>query len=175
MEIELTKEGHIQEAIKRKRQRKKEKKDDDECYRIEEFMAEARKLMNSHGLQEWIVTHDRAVLRAGICMFEQNTLSFSEHLILHDGIVWDQKINVVLHEIAHALVGYTAGHGEVWKNKFLEIGGNGKVYYDSVLKKPNALLKCPCGLTTVDVYRVSKRMRDGKMKCKYCSNALAIF
>lgn len=33
---------------------------------------------------------------------------------------------VILHEIAHAMVGTSHGHDEVWKKKCLEIGGDGK-------------------------------------------------
>lgn len=41
---------------------------------------------------------------------------------------FEETRNTVLHEIAHAIAGNSAGHGSVWKNIFKDLGGNGEQY-----------------------------------------------
>lgn len=53
--------------------------------------------------------------------------------------LWDKLVDrsddpatvreVILHEIAHALVGAGHGHDEVWQAKALQIGASGKQYF----------------------------------------------
>lgn len=39
----------------------------------------------------------------------------------------DSIIDVLLHEIAHIMVGYRYGHNEEWRNCFTDIGGSGSI------------------------------------------------
>ena len=55
--------------------------------------------------------------------------------------------NIILHEIAHALVGIGEGHSRKWKNTAIDIGCNGKRTNDTaVMPKGKFIYKCKnCG------------------------------
>jgi len=96
---------------------------------ISEATSMARGAMNDHGLGHWIFTLDRSKRRFGQSRPRSCTISMSEHLIrLNDRAA---VLDVVLHEIAHALVGAGHGHDHVWKAKCREVGANPERYYDS--------------------------------------------
>lgn len=82
----------------------------------------ARGLVEQHGLKGWTVTFDRAVRRAGATHFADRRISLSRHLV---ALYSEEQVHdVVLHEIAHALVGPRAGHGPRWRAAVTSIGGS---------------------------------------------------
>lgn len=58
-------------------------------------------------------------------LFTYNLKFIKEHL---DDI--DTIKSIVLHEIAHAIVGNRHNHDKVWKDCCINLGGNGKRYYN---------------------------------------------
>jgi predicted SprT family Zn-dependent metalloprotease len=84
-----------------------------------------------HGLgqQGWQFGFDNAVRRAGQCSFTTKKITLSRKLLA--ARTREASELTVVHEIAHALCGKSAGHGPVWQKKFKELGGNGKRCYDS--------------------------------------------
>lgn len=107
---------------------------------ITEATSMARGAMNDHGLGHWIFQLDRSKRRFGQSRPASRTISMSEHLIrLNDRAT---VLDVVLHEIAHALVGGGHGHDHVWKAKCREVGANPERCYDSaeVATPPGAWL-----------------------------------
>lgn len=81
----------------------------------------AHTLMDHHGLASWTFQFDRAKKRFGLCNYSKKIISLSRVLteLNEEALVRD----TILHEIAHALVGPGVGHGKVWKEKIVEIGG----------------------------------------------------
>ena len=81
--------------------------------RREEARALARALMDGAGLGQWAFRFDRAKRRAGSCAHATRTISLSGPLT----DIYDEATvrAVVLHEIAHALVGPSQGHGARWR------------------------------------------------------------
>jgi len=53
-----------------------------------------------------------------------NTISLSSYVVEHANV--EQIKLIILHEIAHALVGIKHHHDKVWKQKCIEIGGDGR-------------------------------------------------
>jgi len=77
--------------------------------------------MIARELDGWQFAWNRRVRSNGVCSYQKKTIFLS---------IWNETrsgtdvINTIKHEIAHALT-EGAGHGEVWKETFLALGGNG--------------------------------------------------
>lgn len=88
---------------------------------LDEVLQLARRALDACGLQDWEVGVDHARRRAGACHFADKRISFSRYLIpLYDCATARE---VVLHEVAHALVGPRAGHGRRWQQAVKNLGG----------------------------------------------------
>lgn len=93
----------------------------------------AREEMNKHGLEHIPLVFNSRLTRA-FGRYRWNTVSGHRCIELSTKLVeineWERVRKTVLHEIAHAL---TEGHGHdmVWRNKLLDIGGDGKRCYSS--------------------------------------------
>lgn len=139
-----------------------------ETERLQMIMDHARSLGDLHGLGAWwLFVVDNAKVRAGVCNFVMQRISISRHLILNDDIPFVKVENVILHEIAHALVGSDAGHGPEWKAKAIELGCDGKQYHTLQLAKPRGFKSCDCG----EVYYTVHRLRNGAPRmCVFCGS-----
>jgi hypothetical protein len=89
-------------------------------------------LLHYHGLlqQGWgFGWQNLPVRRAGQCVYDDRTVYLSSKVVT----LWtlDQVDTVLLHEIAHALVGPNHGHDKIWQAKCLEIGGDGKARFNT--------------------------------------------
>lgn len=131
---------------------------------IEDALRLARQLMDQYGLSDWGLRADNARRRAGMCNQTDKVLSFSRYLIpLYDKA--DVR-DVILHEIAHALVGAKHGHDSVWKKTAKTIGARPKARLDKSLPSVEApwVGICPNG------HRVDRFRRPRKpMSCAQCS------
>ncbi|WP_425483384.1 SprT-like domain-containing protein [Isoptericola sediminis] len=121
--------------------------------------------MNDHGLSDWTFRWDRAVRRAGLTRHRDRVISLSTPLMRQ--FPRDEATNTILHEIAHALVGPTHGHGKVWKAKAAEIGARPERCYDSSIARVEGdwTGECPVGHTR-DLHRAPKNLR---VSCGTCS------
>ncbi len=75
-------------------------------------------------LNVWGFRFDNGKRRAGQCNYTERVISISKHLVAHHSL--DEVQQVVLHEIAHALVGKAAGHGPLFKKQAAALGYRGK-------------------------------------------------
>jgi hypothetical protein len=127
----------------------------------------AHALMDGHGLLErgWTFAFDRAKMRAGLCDSSRKRITLSRHLV---NAADDAVRNVLLHEVAHALVGSEHGHDDVWRAKALEIGCDGtRCYLGGPLADPRWRVLCPCG--TVDERRHALRRTLKDAACRLCA------
>jgi len=121
--------------------------------------------MNTYGLlaDGWTFGFDRAVSRFGLTKFAPvRRISLSEPLTRMNSE--EETLDTILHEIAHALAGGKAGHGPIWRSKFLAMGGSGRRTADAakVVAPPKKLVgTCPNGHTTFKDRRPSKAMACG--------------
>ena len=132
-----------------------------------EARALALELMKQHGLEyRFRFEFDNAKRRFGSCRFNPRFITLSKHLTQLN----DYKVvkNVILHEIAHALVGPENGHNWVWKQTAIEIGCDGERCYskeDTILVERTLIAKCPnCGK---EYYRFRKPRKQ--YSCGKCS------
>lgn len=80
-----------------------------------------KKLMKEHGLNDWTFKMDKSKRRFGLCS-SKKFISLSAPLteINDEDVVTD----TILHEIAHALVGCSNQHNNLWQKKAVEIGAS---------------------------------------------------
>lgn len=85
----------------------------------------ARELMDKHGLQDWKLEWcDHMENASGRCFFAPKVIVLDRFDVLDTAARNIREI--ILHEIAHALVGPDVdSHGQEWWEKLLEIGGDG--------------------------------------------------
>jgi hypothetical protein len=79
--------------------------------------------MDEHGLQSWTFKFDRARTRAGQCVYGPRVISLSTWLLERRS--YDESLNTITHEIAHALVGVRHDHDLVWRKQHIALGGDG--------------------------------------------------
>lgn len=125
----------------------------------------ARELMKQHGLSEWSFRFDRARRRAGSCVHSRKEITLSGPLTaLYDA---PTVRGVILHEIAHALVGSSHNHDEVWQAKARELGCPDRARLSGGLPAPRPAWRgvCPvCGAVR-DLYSMPRRVTS----CGACS------
>lgn len=123
-----------------------------------EIIARARELLGLHGLPGWTVRLDHARRRAGCCYHYSSTISLSRVLLReYPPTAVDE---VILHEIAHALVGGAHGHDATWKATARRIGATPRASLSRDLPTPRApwIGTCPgCGATR-ELYRCPRRV-----------------
>lgn len=108
--------------------------------------ANAESLMREHELDaNWEFAFDSARQRAGLCNYTDHKISLSKYIVEHHSI--DQCSQVVLHEIAHALAGKSAGHGPNWKAIAKRIGYRGEKFTGKEIAEQTArwVGECPSG------------------------------
>ena len=127
----------------------------------------ARSLMDAAGLADWRFRFDHAKRRAGACTHSTRTISLSGPLtdLYDEGTIR----GVILHEIAHALVGPAHGHDAAWKRTARALGAPDSARLSSSLPAPDApwVGTCPrCGAKR-RLYRAPRRVSS----CGMCSRA----
>lgn len=91
-----------------------------------EALVQTTLLLREHGLEAkgWTVRFDNAKRRAGQCDYLNREISLSRPLMAHRS--YDDTVQTITHEIAHALVGHRHHHDRVWQRQHKALGGNGK-------------------------------------------------
>ena len=80
----------------------------------------AEALIALHLDASWTFGFDNAKRRAGLCDYTRKRITVSRYLTAR----YDDDTNhqTLLHEVAHALAGASAGHGPRWKRVALDLG-----------------------------------------------------
>lgn len=96
-------------------------------------------LLSEHGLTEqgWTYKPSRALTYAGQCRYASRVIAISTKWAEH---ISDEEVrNTILHEISHAIVGYSAKHNSTWKAHHRSIGGDGSVRFMPTPSAVNAV------------------------------------
>lgn len=82
----------------------------------------AKNFMSLHGLTQkgWFFKWHNSDRAFGTCSYNTKTIYLSMEFVRLNPI--DEVKDTILHEIAHAIAGYEAGHGEEWKKVCIKIG-----------------------------------------------------
>ncbi len=131
----------------------------------------AKQLMAEHlrsGVWTWTFGFDNARQRFGLCSFTRRHISLSRVLVaLNDE---SQVRDTILHEIAHANVGGSHHHDDVWRQEALRLGCNGKRCYDP----ENMVMPVPAWVSTCSRcqhlhFRPRKPRLYVRVSCGQCS------
>lgn len=91
------------------------------CDRYDYIRALAERKMAEHiDLENWQFGFDSAKRRAGLCNYTNQTITISRYLV--DIHTIDESMQVVLHEVAHAMCGKREGHNKKWLATAKSIG-----------------------------------------------------
>lgn len=86
-----------------------------------EIILWAKSIMAKHGLSHWSFKINGRLKRTlGCCHYSKQEIQLRRKHVEED--TYDCILDTLMHEIAHALVGYGAGHGPVWQRKAIELG-----------------------------------------------------
>ncbi|MCX6500858.1 MAG: SprT-like domain-containing protein [Microbacterium sp.] len=124
----------------------------------------AEALIALHLDASWSFGFDNAKRRAGLCDFGRKRISVSRYLAArYDD---DENHQTLLHEVAHALAGSTAGHGPAWKRIAREIGYVGGTTHrgETAVELAAWVGTCPAGHV---VYRHRRATRP--TSCALCA------
>lgn len=102
----------------------------------------------------------RAKTQAGACRQLSRLITLSFHVL--GGRPCSDLLDTLLHEIAHALAGHSAGHGPEWKRIARAIGDGGERCHNLPTAHRQWLGTCPNGHT------VTRHRRDFKTSCNQC-------
>lgn len=128
--------------------------------------------MTEHGLiqQGWTFKFDSAKRRFGVCKYRPKVIGLSSHLTELNDI--ERVRNTILHEIAHALVGASHGHDNVWRRKAIEIGCDGERCCDVravVTPESRYIAICPTCNHTHKRHKMTSKLLLRQYSCGLCS------
>jgi predicted SprT family Zn-dependent metalloprotease len=127
--------------------------------------AQAKALFARHQLTGWSFQFDNGRKRAGCCNYGQRVISVSHEYARQAS---DEDItDTLLHEIAHALVGQSHGHDEVWRVQALALGCSGMRCHDLQFTPPRYIVRCATGCWTA----TAERRQRGAI-CRQCRGAV---
>ena len=102
---------------------------------------QAKQLIKYYHL-DFSFTFDNAKSRNGQCNYTRKLISLSrDYVLLNEE---SKVINTILHEIAHALVGFSHHHDSTWKETAINIGCSGeRCSSETISSIPNMTGICP--------------------------------
>lgn len=145
----------------------------------------ARRLMREHGVGHLSLEFVVSKRNRGECVFDANgpvkiVLSKFWTKRLPERLVAD----TILHEIAHAIVGYEAGHGPDWKRMARILGADPHhAPYEEDINRLSAQVfryrvECEnpgCSHTTLDwIDRITTKYTKGNVRCAKCYHPVTV-
>ncbi len=136
--------------------------------KLEHAEGMAQALMQEHKLDGWRFAFDTSLRRFGCCRFRDSRITLSRKLVeLNDA---GTVRNVILHEVAHALAGFHAGHGQLWRETAAAIGCDGeRCYNPTLVATPEPRYKAVCAYC--GYVAKAHRARRCRYSCPRCSHS----
>lgn len=129
------------------------------------LLAMIREALDAHGLHDWNARVDHAKTRFGVCNYTKKTIGVSLSLARVNPL--SETEDTILHEVAHALAGHSAGHGPLWKAKCREIGARPIRCSSANGVEPKWLVVCPNGHVRGGRHRRTKAVE--RRSCGECT------
>lgn len=134
--------------------------------RLGEIATQAESLLSEHGLSNWSFQFDDASRRAGCCDYDTNVISLASQFAL--AATPAEVRDIILHEIAHALVGPRHNHDSVWKATARSIGCTADRCHSVSFAPSKYIVSCPrCG------WHERANRKERRLVCKTCDGLLS--
>lgn len=101
---------------------------------VDEAARLADTLIKKHLKSPWTFKFNKRRTSLGICIFDKKVIQISTPFVECNTL--EKVREVILHEIAHALAGYNAGHGPKWAKECRKLGIEPIVSYRDVVMPP---------------------------------------
>ena len=129
-------------------------------------LATGSSLVASHLGSSWSFGLDHARTRLGCCHYAKKTITCSTYLIAY--LADDEVEQVILHEIAHGVVGPSVGHGRAWLATARKLGYTG----GTTIEVPEARLSARWrGVCTHGHEVFRHRLTKRRTYCGTCARA----
>lgn len=135
------------------------------CARIASVAELARTLLAQHKLDAWRFEFDHSTRRAGCCHFRDQRITLAFDLA-RNGTHTEIR-DTLLHEIAHALVGWKHHHDAVWRAKAQELGGSGARCHTQRFSTPRYHVSCENSC-----WHATAERRNPQLICRACGGSL---
>lgn len=119
-----------------------------------------------HGLSDWTFGFDRGTNRFGLCRYTEKRITMSRRLVELNDV--ERCKSTLMHEVAHALVGYAHGHDAVWQAKAIELGSDGRARFSESNTKMTYKYKARCGVCGTEHKRQKMTARANRESCGVC-------
>lgn len=121
--------------------------------------------MTQHGLSGWSFGYNRRKRSLGLCRYEEKRIELSIYFVTNNSL--EAVEDTILHEIAHALAGPEAGHGEHWKRVCRQIGAIPE-RCDSTARMPKGHWRGVCAKCGLEYTRYRRPLRNRQYACRSC-------
>jgi predicted SprT family Zn-dependent metalloprotease len=136
---------------------------------FEEVERMARELMEVHGMGDWQFGWNRRKRSLGLCRYRERRIELSVYFVHANDE--EQVRETILHEIAHALAGEKAGHGEAWKAACARVGCKPERCDKGVAVMPRGRWEGRCGVCGKAFWRHRRPAQRAKYWCRACGPA----
>lgn len=125
--------------------------------------------------QAWSFALDSAKRRAGLCNYTERRISISKHHVEVHPI--DDSLQVLTHEIAHALSGKAAGHGKKWLATAKSIGYRAERFSGAEIAREKAAWVgvCPEGHEHFRYRRPTRPLSCGLCDKRFTTKSLIVW
>ncbi len=144
--------------------------------RLQDVQALAQELIQKY-VPHYRFEFDERKIRAGATKFGEKVVSVSRRFAQSVQVPNHAVRDTILHEVAHAMAGYAAAHGPVWKRQAVAIGCTGDRCHTFKFTAAKYRLKCPCGANDLERHQLPKGFLQGRWhrECARCHKPLKVF
>lgn len=129
----------------------------------------ARQILDEYGLHKWKINFSKRKTDFGRCWYSTKTIDLSIYLVNHNSI--DIIHDILLHEIAHALVKAGHGHGPKWRALAEKLGVRSIPHCNFAIGCKHSYI-AECEKCDIEYYRYRQVKQGSRKYCTKCGGGL---